>query len=161
MSSFIYMSKDALKKLKDELHEMKSVKRPEISEKISTARDFGDLKENAEYHAAKEAMAMLETRISQMEETVRRARVVDPKDLPDDRIAIYSNVTLKDVKRNAKVQYHLVSQEESDFKQMKISVSSPVGKALLGKTIGEKVSISVPAGTLEYEILDIGKSLPA
>ena len=161
MSSFIYMSKEALNKLKAELHEMKSVKRPDIAEKISTARDFGDLKENAEYHAAKEAMAMLETRISQMEETVRRARVVDPRDLPDDKVAIYSNVTLKDVKRNTEVKYHLVSQGESDFKQMKISVSSPVGKALLGKTIGEKVVINVPAGTLEYEVLEIGKSLTA
>ena len=155
MSDFIYMSKEALQKVKDELHEMKSVKRPEIAQKISDARDFGDLKENAEYHAAREAMGMLEDKINQMEETVRRARVVDPKTITDEKISIYTKVTVKDMNRGQEMQYTLVSQEESDFRQLKISVSSPVGRGLLGKAVGDVAEIQVPAGTLKYEILKI------
>lgn len=159
MSTFIYMSKEALNKLKDDLHKLKTVDRPDIAEKISVARDFGDLKENAEYHAAKEKMAMLESKISQMEETVRRARVVDPKNVTNERVSIYTKVKLKDLKRNAEVTFTLVSQEESDFRQFKISVSSPVGKALLGKVVGEEVQVNVPNGLMTYKVLGIEVAL--
>lgn len=159
MSSYIYISKEGLDKLKAELHELKSTKRPELSQKISDARDFGDLKENAEYHAAKEALALLEAKIGKMEETVRRARVVDPKHITDDKVSIYTTVKLKDLNRNQEMAYTLVSQEESDFRQAKISVSSPVARALLGKTVGEVVEITVPAGIMKYKILDIQASL--
>ena len=159
MSSYIYISKEGLDKLKAELHELKSTKRPELSQKISDARDFGGLKENAEYHAAKEALALLEAKIGKMEETVRRARVVDPKHITDDKVSIYTTVKLKDLNRNQEMAYTLVSQEESDFRQAKISVSSPVARALLGKTVGEVVEITVPAGIMKYKILDIQASL--
>lgn len=153
--SYFYISREALDKMKAELHELKSEKRPEISRLISEARDFGDLKENAEYHAAKEKMALLEDKITQLEEKIRRARVIDPKQISGDHVALYTTVVMKDLKRNQQVSYTLVSQEESDFRHFKISVVSPVGKALLGKKVGEVVDIKVPAGLLKYEILDI------
>ncbi len=155
MSKHFYISKEGLDKLKQELEELKTVKRPELSQKISEARDFGDLKENAEYHAAKEALGLLETKISQLEETVRRARVIDPKSISGEHVALYTTVLLKDLNRDQEVQYSLVSQEESNFQEAKISVVSPVGKALLGKKVGETVEIKVPAGTMKYEILNI------
>ncbi|MCB0259551.1 MAG: transcription elongation factor GreA [Calditrichaeota bacterium] len=153
--SYFYISREALDKMKAELHELKSEKRPEISRLISEARDFGDLKENAEYHAAKEKMALLEDKITQLEEKIRRARVIDPKQISGEHVSLYTTVVMKDLKRNQEVSYTLVSQEESDFRHFKISVVSPVGKALLGKKVGEVVDIKVPAGLLKYEILDI------
>ncbi len=159
MGGFIYLSQEGYDKLKKELEELKSVKRPEIAQKISDARDFGDLRENAEYHAAKEAMALLENRIAQLEETLRRAKIINKKDLSDDQVSIYTTVLLKDLVRNQEVQYTLVSPEESDFKQKKISTTSPVGKALLGKKVGDVVEIQVPAGTLRYEVLEIKLSI--
>ncbi|RMI26753.1 MAG: transcription elongation factor GreA [Calditrichaeota bacterium] len=155
MGNYFYISKEGLEKIKAELHELKTIKRPELSKKISEARDFGDLRENAEYHAAKEALALLEAKISQMEETIRRARVIDPKDISTEQVALYTRVVVKDLNRQLRQEYTLVSQEESDFRQMKISVTSPVGKALLGKKVGEVVEINVPAGVLKYEILEI------
>lgn len=154
MSKQFYISKEALEKLKEELGELKAVKRPELSKKISEARAFGDLKENAEYHAAREALALLEVKISQLEETIRRAKVIDPKMISDHKVSLYTTVLLKDLKRDMEVQYTLVSQEESNFQEAKISVTSPVGKALLGKEVGETVEIQVPAGTMKYEVLD-------
>ena len=153
--SYFYISREALDKMKAELHELKSEKRPEISRLISEARDFGDLKENAEYHAAKEKMALLEDKITQLEEKIRRARVIDFYFNDGENAEIYTTVVMKDLKRNQEVSYTLVSQEESDFRHFKISVVSPVGKALLGKKVGEVVDIKVPAGLLKYEILDI------
>jgi transcription elongation factor GreA len=155
MSKQFYISKEALEKLKSELGELKAVKRPELSKKISEARAFGDLKENAEYHAAREALALLEVKISQLEDTIRRAKVINPKMISDNKISLYTTVLLKDLKRDMEVQYTLGSQEESNFQEAKISVTSPVGKALLGKEVGETVEIQVPAGTLKYEVLDI------
>ncbi len=159
MAGFIYLSQEGYDKLKKELEELKSVKRPEIAQKISEARDFGDLRENAEYHAAKEAMALLENRIAQLEETLRRAKIINKKDLSEGQVSIYTTVLLKDLVRNQQVQYTLVSPEESDFKQKKISTTSPVGKALLGKKVGDVVEIQVPAGTLKYEVLEIKLSI--
>lgn len=155
MSKQFYISKDGLDKLKQELEELKSVKRPALSKKIAEAREFGDLKENAEYHAAREALSLLEVKISQLEETIRRARVIDPKTITNNHVALYTTVLLKDLNRDTEVKYTLVSQEESNFQEAKISVISPVGKALLGKKIGETVEITVPAGTMKYEVLDI------
>ncbi len=155
MSKPLYISKERLEEMKAKLERMKSVDRPEIAQKISDARDFGDLKENAEYHAAKEKMQFLELKIIDLEEKVRRARIVDPKKVSTDKVYLYTSVSLKDLKRNQTVQYSLVSQEESDFKQLKISVDSPVGKALLGKAIGDIVEIKVPAGILKFEVLEI------
>jgi transcription elongation factor GreA len=159
MPDFVLLSKKAYNKLKNEVHELKTVKRPELSQKIAEARDFGDLKENAEYHAAREALGLLEIKISKMEETIRRAKVVDNKDLTDSHVSIYTTVKLYDVSRDEEKSYTLVSQEESNLRENKISISSPVGKSLLGKKAGEIVEIKVPAGLLKYKILDIKLSL--
>jgi len=155
MAQFIYLSREGYEKLKKELEELKSVKRPEIAQKISDARDFGDLRENAEYAAAKEAMAHLEARISKLEETLRRAKIINKKDIDGNQVSIYTTVHLKDLNRGGEVKYTLVSQEEANFRENKISTNSPVGKALLGKKKGEEVEIRVPAGILKYEIKDI------
>jgi transcription elongation factor GreA len=159
MSKFNYLSKEGYDKLNSELEELKSHKRPELSNKISEARDFGDLKENAEYHAAKEALGHLETRIAKLEETLSRARVIEKTDITDEHVSIYTTVQLFDLERKMEKKYTLVSEEESNFQENKISTSSPVGKALLGKKIGEIVEINVPAGLLKFEVLDIKMSI--
>lgn len=159
MSKFIYLSKEAYEKIKKELEELKAEKRPELSKKIAEARDFGDLKENAEYHAAKEALGLLETKISKMEETISRARVIGKDDITDDHVSIYTTVKLLDLKNNTKKEFTLVSNEESNFRENKISTVSPVGKALLGKKINEEVEIKVPAGILKFKILEIEMSI--
>jgi len=155
MSEFIYLSKEAYEKIKNELEELKTEKRPALSQKIAEARDFGDLKENAEYHAAKEAMGLLETKISKMEETISRARIIGKDDITDDHVSIYTTVKLLDLKNKTEKEFTLVSNQESDFRANKISTVSPVGKALLGKKIDEEVEINVPAGQLKFKILDI------
>ncbi len=155
MPDFFYISKDGYSKIETELHELKTVERPRLSQKISDARDFGDLKENAEYHAAKEKLALLEAKISQMEETLRRARIIDPKSISTQQVALYTKVSLKDLNRDEERAYSLVSQEESNFREFKISVNSPVAKALLGRKVGDTVEVNVPAGTVKYEILSI------
>ncbi|MFQ5584213.1 MAG: transcription elongation factor GreA [Calditrichia bacterium] len=159
MSDFIHISREGYEKLKAELEELKGVKRPELSKKIAEARDFGDLKENAEYHAAREALSLLETKISKMEETIRRAKIISKKDLTDDHVAIYTQVKLYDEIRKIERTYTLVSQEESNLQEGKISVASPVGKALMGRKVGEVVEIKVPAGLLKYKILEIKLSI--
>jgi transcription elongation factor GreA len=159
MSKFIYLSKEAYKKIKKELEVLKSEKRPELSKKISEARDFGDLKENAEYHAAKEALGLLETKISKLEETISRAKVISQKDITDEHVSIYTTVKLTDLDKNIEKEFTLVSNEESNFQENKISTISPVGKALLGKKVGEKVEVKVPAGLLRFKILDIKMSI--
>lgn len=155
MADFIYLSKEAYNKVKEELLELKTVKRPDLSKKIAEARDFGDLKENAEYHAAKEALGLLETKISKLEETISRAKILKKDDIPGDQVSIYTTVRLLDLKKNEEKAYTLVSNEESNFQENKISTVSPVGKALLGKKVGEEVDINVPAGVLKFRILEI------
>lgn len=155
MPEYIYLSKEGYDKMKNELKKLKQEKRPELSRKISVARDFGDLKENAEYHAAKEELAFLETKIIQLEQTLSRARILDKNDIARDKVTILSQVKLKDLKRNAEVEYTLVSPQEADYKENKISTTSPVGKALLGRKKGDIVDIKVPAGNLQYQILDL------
>ncbi|GAB4367540.1 MAG: transcription elongation factor GreA [Calditrichia bacterium] len=159
MPDYIYLSKEGYEKLQKELEELKHVKRPELSQKISVARDFGDLRENAEYHAAKEALSLVEARITQLEQSIRRAKILNKNDMAKDKVTILSRVKLRDLIRNKELEYILVSPEESDFKQRKISTTSPVGKALLGKEKGDLVEIKVPAGQLKYEILDIELSI--
>ena len=155
MSGYIYLSREGLEKMKKELKELKQVKRPELSRKIAEARDFGDLKENAEYHAAKEALAFLENRIVQLEETVRKVKILSKDELVEGKVTILSSVKLKDLINDKEIEYSLVAPEESDFKSRKISTTSPVGKALLGKQIDDIVEINVPAGSLKYKVLDI------
>ncbi|MCB2206141.1 transcription elongation factor GreA [bacterium] len=141
--------------LEKQLQHMKTKGRAEIAEKISEARSHGDLSENAEYDAAKEEQGLFELRISKLEDLLSRARIIDKSDLPKDAVYILSDVTLEDLKKGGTVTYKLVSQEEADFEQNKISVSSPIGKALLKKKIGDIVKVVVPAGTLEYKILEV------
>ncbi|MEJ2050177.1 MAG: transcription elongation factor GreA [Calditrichota bacterium] len=159
MPDYIYLSPEGYDNLKDELKELKQVKRPELSKKIAEARDFGDLKENAEYHAAKEAQVLLENRISRIEQTLSRAKVLSKNDMAKDKVTILSIVKLKDLNHQTEVEYTLVSQAESDFKLNKISTTSPVGKALLGQKKGDIVEIRVPAGTLKYQIMDLKLSI--
>ena len=159
MPDYIYLSQEGYDNLKSKLEELKQVKRPELSKKIAEARDFGDLKENAEYHAAKEAQVLLESKITQIEQTLSRAKVLSKDDMAKDKVTILSQVRLKDLKNDLEVEYTLVSQAESDFKLNKISTTSPVGKALLGKKKGDVVLINVPAGTMKYQILDLKLSI--
>ena len=152
-----YLTKEGLEKIKSELHDLKYKKRPAISQKVGSARELGDLKENAEYHAAREELSLVETKIHQLQERLGNARVIDEKDIPSDKVYILTTVELKDIEFNETVEYTLVSAAEADFNNNKISIESPIGKALLGKSKGDKVSVQVPAGVLNYEILEIKK----
>jgi transcription elongation factor GreA len=156
-SSTVYLTRERMLELERELHEMKTKGRAMIADKISEARSHGDLSENAEYDAAKEEQGLFEMRIAKLEQTLGRARIIDSKDLPNDAVYILSDVTLKDLKSGEQVTYKLVSPEEADFEENKISVTSPIGKALLKRKIGEEILITVPAGTLHYKILGISK----
>jgi transcription elongation factor GreA len=141
--------------LEKQLQTMKSKGRAEMADKIAEARSHGDLSENAEYDAAKEEQVLFELRISKLEALLSRARIIDKTDLPTDAVYILSDVTLEDMKTGSIFTYKLVSQEEADFEQNKLSVSSPIGKALLKRKIGEVVKVQVPAGTLEYKIVGV------
>lgn len=153
----VYLTRERLVVLEQELHELKVHGRLEIAAKIAEARGHGDLSENAEYDAAKEAQQHLEMKISKLEQTLSRARILESKDLPNDKIYILSNVTVKDVKTKKILKYKLVSPEEADFEENKISVTSPIGRGLIGKKMGDVVKISVPAGELTYEIIEISR----
>lgn len=160
MSNTIYMTRERLQELEIEVQELKSKGRKEIAQKIADARSHGDLSENADYDAAKHEQELLEIRIAKIESILGKAQVVDPKDFPDDKkIYILSKVKLRNKKNNAEVEYLMVSAEEADFEQNKLSVTSPLGKVLMGKTIGDTVQTKVPAGTIEYEILDVNRSI--
>ncbi len=153
----VYLSRERLVELENELHTLKVNGRAEMAQKIQEARSHGDLSENAEYDAAKEEQQHLELRIAKLEQILSRARIIESKDLPNDKVYILSMVKLRDLKTKEIVTYKLVSPEEADFEKNKISVTSPLGKGLMGKTEHQKVKISVPAGTLEYEILEISR----
>lgn len=155
MSDFAYYTEEGLKKLKDELHEMKTVQRPRISEQIAEARDKGDLSENAEYDAAKEAQGLLEMKISKMEELISKARIIDNSVIDTSKVYILSTVTIKNVANSMEMQYTLVAESEADLKAKKISVDSPIGKGLLGKTVGEIADIQTPNGIMKFEIVEI------
>jgi transcription elongation factor GreA len=153
----VYMTREGVAKMEDELRQLKGKGRTEIAQKIAYARSHGDLSENADYDAAKHEQELLEMRISKLESTLMKVQVIDSKDLPDDKIYILSKVKLKNLNNSKIIEYSLVSAEEADFQANKLAVSSPLGKALLGKTVGDKVVTKVPAGDIEYEVLEIGK----
>lgn len=155
MSKISYYTPDGLKKLKDELNKLRDVERPKASEAIAEARDKGDLSENAEYDAAKEAQGLLELRISKMEEIVANARVIDESQLDNSKVLVHSHVKIKNLANKMEVKYKLVAQSEADLKTGKISVDSPIGKGLLGKQVGEVAEVIVPNGTMKFEILEI------
>ena len=157
MSNISYYTPEGLKKLQDELSNLKNVERPSISKQIAEAREKGDLSENAEYDAAKEAQGMLELKISKMEEMVSNARLIDESKLDVSKALILSIVKLKNLKTQAMVTYTLVAENEADLKSGKISVTSPIGKGLLGKKKGDVVDINVPAGIIQFEIIEISR----
>ncbi len=150
-----YYTKDGLQKLKDELAELKTKGRADMAKQIAEARDKGDLSENAEYDAAKEAQGLLELKISKLETVVGNARVIDESSVDTSKVSILSTVKIKNKKNKMEVTYQLVAEEEADLKSGKISVQSPIGKGLLGKKKGELAMIKVPAGDMEFEIVDI------
>lgn len=152
---YIYLTENGLKKLKEELHNLKYKIRPGISQKVATARELGDLKENAEYHAAREELSLAETKIQQLQDRIARARIIDENDRDTNQVSILTTVTVLDIKRKKEYEYTLVSADEADIKSNKISISSPVGKGLLGKKVGEVAEIQVPAGILQYKIVSI------
>jgi len=151
-----YYTKEGLEKLKNELSELKSKGRADIAKQIAEARDKGDLSENAEYDAAKDAQGHLEAKIAQLEEIVGNARLLDESTIDTSKVSILSTVTIKNKKNGASFKYTLVSEEEADLKAGKISTMSPIGKGLLGKKKGDLAKITTPAGEIEFEILDIG-----
>lgn len=150
-----YMTEEGLRKLKEDLVQLESVQRPEISRQIAEARDKGDLSENAEYDAAKEAQGMLEGKIAQLKGLIASARVIDESLIKTDEIQIMNKVTLKNLKTKKNMTYTLVSETEADLKSGKIAVSTPIAQGLLGKKVGDKVEIQVPSGTVGFEVLEI------
>lgn len=157
MSNISYYTKEGLDKLKAELNHLKSVERPSISEQIAEARDKGDLSENAEYDAAKEAQGLLEAKISKLEQVLSNARVLDDSDLDTSKVLILSNVKIKNVDNGMELSYTLVAENEADLKAKKISVDSPIGKGLLGKKVGDIADIQVPNGIMKFEVIEISR----
>lgn len=157
MAQVSYFTEEGLDKLKAELKQLKTVERPSISKQIAEARDKGDLSENAEYDAAKEAQGLLEMKISQLETLVANARVVDESQLDTSKVLILSKVKIKNTGNNSVMEYTIVSEKEANLREKRISVESPIAKALLGKTIGDLVEVSVPSGIMKLEILEISR----
>nr|WKN40315.1 transcription elongation factor GreA [Tunicatimonas sp. TK19036] len=158
MMAISYYTKEGLQKLKDELNELKTKGRSDMAKQIAEARDKGDLSENAEYDAAKDAQGLLELKISKLEETVGNARVIDESTIDTSKVSILSTVKIKNQKNGMTMAYTLVSEEEANLKANKISVKSPIGQGLLGKKIGDIAEIKAPAGVMEFEVLDISVS---
>jgi transcription elongation factor GreA len=153
-----YFTEEGLKKMKDELHHLVTVERPSISNQIAEARDKGDLSENAEYDAAKEAQGLLELKISQLEQTIRNAKLIDESKLDVNKILILSKVRIKNLANGTEYNYEIVPQNEADVKLGKISVDSPIGKGLLGKKQGELAEITVPSGSvMKFEVISISR----
>ena len=150
-----YMTEDGYKKLLEEVNYLETVKRPEISKQIAEARDKGDLSENAEYDAAKEAQGLLEAKIAQLKGLVASARLIDESQISTEIVQIMTKVRLRNMKNNQEVVYTLVAENEANLKEGKISVNTPIAKGLLGKKVGETAEIQVPAGMLTFEILEI------
>ena len=155
MSKLTYLTEEGYRKLKEEVEHLQTVERPRISAQIAEARDKGDLSENAEYDAAKEAQGLLELKISKMQDTLRNSRIIDESKLTTDTVQILSKVKIENVKNKASMEYMIVGETEADFKKGKISISSPIGKGLLGKKKGEIVDIQVPNGVMQFKIVDI------
>ena len=157
MAETNYFTQEGLDKLKAELDHLKKVERPSVSQQIADARDKGDLSENAEYDAAKEAQGLLEMRIVDLEEKLLYARIIDTSKLDTDKVLLYSKVKIKNVKSDAILEYTLVSDTEADLRANKISANSPIGKALLAKKKSDIVEVEVPSGLMTFEILDISR----
>lgn len=157
MSEVTYYTQDGLDKLKEELHELKTSGRASISKAIAEARDKGDLSENAEYDAAKEAQGLHEAKIAKLEATLASARLIDESKLDLSKVLALSIVKIKNIKNGATMTYQLVAESEADLKTGKISVKSPIAQGLLGKSVGDKTEIQVPAGKMEFEILEISR----
>lgn len=155
MSKISYLTQEGYDKLKAELEELKGTGRTEVAKAIAEAREKGDLSENAEYDAAKEAQGLLELKINDMEKVLASARILDSSQLDTSKVTVLSKVRIKNVKLGKEVTYHLVSESEADLKAGKISVSSPIGKGLLGKAVGEIAEVQTPRGTIEFEVMDI------
>ncbi|MBR5831626.1 MAG: transcription elongation factor GreA [Bacteroidales bacterium] len=155
MGEIKYYSEEGLRKLKEELNYLITKERPAASAAIAEARDKGDLSENAEYDAAKEAQGLLEARISKLQDLVANARLLDESKLDTSKILLLSKVEIKNTKTNTKISYEIVPESEADIKKNKISVSSPIAKALLGKRVGDIVEVQVPAGTINFEVLSV------
>lgn len=157
MSQITYYTAEGLKKLKDELHYMKTVMRPSISDQIGEARDKGDLSENAEYDAAKEAQGLLEMKIAKMEGIIGNARVIDETNIDNSKVFILSRVKIKNIDNAMELEYTLVAENEADLKAKKISIDSPFGKGLLGKKVGDIADIVTPNGTIKFEVIEINR----
>ncbi len=155
MSQLNYYTKEGLQKLKDELHEMETVQRPAISKQIGEAIDKGDLSENAEYDAAKEAQGILETKIARLKNVLANARIIDDSEIDASKVFILSTVTIKNVKNGMEMTYTLVAENEADLKAKKISIDSPIGKGLVGKSMGDIADVETPNGVVQFEIINI------
>jgi len=156
MSAIHYMAREGYERLKSELEEMKTKGRAEAARAIGEAREKGDLSENAEYDAAKEAQGMLELRINELEKQLSSARVLDASSVDTSQVTVLAKVTIVNIKNKAKVTYQLVSESEADLKSKRISVNSPMGQGLLGKKVGEIAEVNTPNGTMQFQVLEIG-----
>lgn len=157
MSEISYYTKEGLKKLKDELLQLEQEERPRVSQEIADARDKGDLSENAEYHAAKEEQSLLETKIAKLKNVVANARIIDESQLDTSKVLIHSNVKIKNTANGMEFSYTLVADSESDVRNGKLSVNSPIGKGLLGKQEGDVAEIQVPNGIMKFEVVEVSR----
>jgi len=157
MSQVSYYTPEGLKQLKDEVKQLETVERPKISQQIAEARDKGDLSENAEYDAAKEAQGLLEARIAGLKNKLANARLIDDSQLDASKVLILSTVTIKNIKNSMEITYTLVAENEADLKSKKLSVDSPMGKGLLGKSVGDIAEIQTPGGIMEFEVVKIAR----
>ncbi len=157
MGQISYYTEEGLKKLKDELHDMEVVQRPAISRQIAEARDKGDLSENAEYDAAKEAQGLLEMRIAKLKNVIANARIIDDSEIDNSKALILSKVKIQNLKNNAEMEYTLVAENEANLKEKKISVESPIGKGLLGKKVGEIADVQTPNGIIQFKVIEISR----
>ena len=155
MSKISFMTQEGLNKIKKELDQLVRVERPSISQQIAEARDKGDLSENAEYHAAKEAQGMLELRISKLRDNLVNSRIIDESQIDTSKVQILNRVKIKNTSSNVVMEYHIVPETEADLKAGKMSISTPIAQGLLGKKVGDVVSVKVPSGEIGFEILDI------
>ena len=150
-----YVTKEGLKKLQEELERLQTVDRPKISKAIGEAIEKGDISENAEYDAAKDAQGLLEAKIAQLQDTIASCRVIDESQIDTSKVQMLTKVTIKNTKTNATMAYTLVPETEANFKEGKLAINTPIAQALVGKKIGDKVTVKVPAGEMEFEIMDI------
>ncbi|MBT3208578.1 MAG: transcription elongation factor GreA [Bacteroidetes bacterium] len=157
MANISYITEEGLKKLKEDLDHLTRVERPNISKQIAEARDKGDLSENAEYDAAKEAQGMLEMKISKLQNSMSGLRIIDESTIDTSKVQIFSKVNIQNKKNNSLMEYTIVSESEANIKEKKISVSTPIAKALLGHKVGDCIDIKVPSGIIQMEIVNISK----